>query len=149
MPIESLVRYIHFLGIFAIVGALTVEHLLLKSQMTRAEIRRLSIIDGIYGIGAIVAVAAGLTLWFGGVGKPAEFYSKNFVFHTKVTLVVIMAILSIFPTVYFLKNRKGTSPEELVDIPKRIKMFVRIQLLLLVIVPLLATLMAKGVGYFG
>lgn len=149
MPIESLVRYIHFLGIFAIVGALTVEHLLLKSQMTRAEIRRLSIIDGIYGIGAIVAVAAGLTLWFGGVGKAAEFYSKNFVFHTKVSLVVIMAILSAFPTIFFMKNRKGNSPDELVEIPGRIKMLIRIQLLLLVIVPLLATLMAKGVGYFG
>lgn len=149
MIAESLTRYVHFLGIFAIVGSLTVEHLLLKPQMTRAEIKRLSIIDGIYGVGAIIAVAAGLTLWFGGVGKPAELYTKNFVFHTKVTLVVIMAILSLFPTIYFIKNRKGTSPEELVDIPKRIKMFVRIQLLILFIVPLLATLMARGIGYFG
>lgn len=149
MPIESIVRYIHFLGIFAIVGALTIEHLLLKPQLTRAELRRLSIIDGIYGAGAIVAVAAGLTLWFGGIGKPTEFYSKNFVLHTKVTLVVIMGILSAFPTIFFLKNRKGASPEELVDVPKRIKMLVRIQLVLLLLIPLLATLMAKGVGYFG
>jgi putative membrane protein len=149
MIAESLVRYVHFLGIFAIVGSLTVEHLLLKPQMTRAEIRRLSIIDAIYGIGAVVAVIAGLTLWFGGVGKPVEFYSKNFVFHTKVTLVVIMAVLSSFPTIFFIKNRKGKSPEELVDIPGRIKMLVRIQLVLLILVPLLATLMARGVGYFG
>lgn len=149
MIAESIVRYIHFLGIFAIVGSLTIEHLLLKPQMTRAEIRRMSIIDAIYGIGALVAVGAGLTLWFGGVGKVAEFYSKNFVFHTKVTLVVIMAILSAFPTIFFMKNRKGTSPEELVEIPTRIKMLIRIQLFLLLLIPLLATLMARGVGYFG
>lgn len=149
MIAESLIRYAHFLGIFAIVGALTMEHLLLKPQMTRAEIRRLSIIDAIYGIGALVAIAAGLTLWFGGVGKAAEFYSKNFVFHTKITLVVILAILSIFPTVFFLKNRKGASPEEIVEIPGRIKMFIRIQLFLLLLIPLCATLMARGIGYFG
>lgn len=148
MIAESLVRYAHFLGIFAIVGALTMEHLLVKPQMTRAEIRRLSIIDAIYGIGALIAIVAGLTLWFG-VGKPATFYSKNFVFHTKVTLVVIMAALSVYPTIFFMKNRKGASPEELVDIPGRIKMLLRIQLFILILIPLLATLMARGVGYFG
>lgn len=149
MIAESLVRYAHFIGIFAIVGSLTVEHLLLKPQMTRAEIQRMSIIDAIYGIGALLAIGAGLTLWFGGVGKPAVLYSKNFVFHTKITLVVIMAILSAFPTAFFIKNRKGASPEELVDIPKRIIMLIRIQLFLLLLIPLLATLMARGVGYFG
>ncbi len=148
MIAESLIRYAHFLGIFAIVGALTLEHLLVKPQMTRAEIRRLSIIDAIYGIGALVAIVAGLVLWFG-VGKSAEFYSKNFVFHIKVTLVVLMAALSVYPTVFFLKNRKGAKPEELIDVPGRIKMLLRIQLFLVILIPLLATLMARGVGYFG
>jgi len=148
MLAESLVRYAHFLGIIAIAGSLTVEHLLLKPQMTRAEIQRMSIFDAIYGIGALVAVAAGLTLWFG-VGKAAVFYSKNFIFHTKFTLVIIMAVLSAFPTIFFIKNRKGTSPDELVEIPTRIKMLIRIQLFLLVLIPLLATLMARGIGYFG
>lgn len=149
MIAESLVRYAHFLGIVAIAGSLTVEHLLLKPQMTRAELRRMAIFDAIYGIGALTVVAAGLTLWFGGVGKPAVLYTKNFVFHTKITLVVIMAALSAYPTVFFIKQGRGANVEEVIDIPKQIKMLIRIQLLLLVIIPLLATLMARGVGYFG
>ena len=149
MILESLIRYVHFLGIFAIVGSLTMEHLLLKPQMTRAEIRRLSVIDAIYGLGAIIVVAAGLILWFGGVGKAAMFYSKNFVFHTKITLVFLMGMLSIYPTVFFIRNRKGAAPEELVDIPGRIIMLVRIQLFLLLLIPLCAVLMARGIGYFG
>ncbi len=143
-----LLRYAHFLSIFILVSSIVAEHLLLKPQMSRREIRRLSIIDAVYGISALLVVGIGLTLWFGG-GKPAEFYSKNFLFHTKVGLFVLMAILSIYPTIFFLKNRKGESLEEIVEMPKMIVMLVRLELLLIVVIPLLATLMAQGVGRFG
>lgn len=148
MTLEILIRYLHFISIFAMVSAVVAEHLLLKKQMTRSEILRISIVDAIYGISAILVVAMGLTLWFG-VGKPAEFYTKNWIFHTKITLFIIMALLSIYPTIFFLRNRKGKDMDELVDIPKNIVMLIRLELLLVIIIPLLATLMAKGMGYFG
>lgn len=147
MTAEILVKYLHFLCIFGIVGALVSEHLLLKETMTRAQIKRLARIDGVYGLAALLLLAAGLTLWFG-VGKPAEFYSKNYLFHTKVGLFVLIGLLSIVPTVFFLKNQKGDLTEE-VKIPTHIKMLVRLELLILFIIPLLASLMAKGIGYFG
>ncbi|MBK7871279.1 MAG: DUF2214 family protein [Saprospiraceae bacterium] len=148
MTLEILIRYLHFISIFAVVSSVVAEHLMLKKQMTRSEILRISIVDAIYGISAILVVAMGLTLWFG-VGKPAEFYTKNWIFHTKITLFIIMALLSIYPTIFFLRNRKGKDMDELVDIPKNIIMLIRLELLLVIIIPLLATLMAKGVGYFG
>lgn len=144
---EILIRYLHFISIFALVSSVVAEHLLLKERMTRKEIARLATIDGIYGLSAILAVAAGLTLWFG-VGKPAEFYTQNWIFHTKVGLAVLMGILSIYPTVFFIQNRKGDHSNELIDIPKNIKMVIRLELLLIVIIPLLATMMAKGIGAF-
>ncbi|MCB0642494.1 MAG: DUF2214 family protein, partial [Phaeodactylibacter sp.] len=73
----------------------------------------------------------------------------KWIFHTKVTLVVIVSLLSIVSTLFFLKHRKGEDLEQTIVLPKRIKMIIRLELLLLLIVPLLATLMAKGVGYFG
>lgn len=148
MTLEILIRYFHFITIIGMFSAIVVEHLLLKDTMTVRELKRMATIDGIYGLLAILLVAAGLTLWFG-VGKPAEFYTKNWIFHTKVTVVIIVALLSIIPTVFFLKNRKGEDLEQAVAVPKRIKMIIRLELLLLLIVPLLATLMAKGIGYFG
>lgn len=148
MMAEILVRYAHFISIFAMVSAVVAEHLLLKKQLTRREIKRLSVVDGIYGISAILVVAMGLTLWFG-VGKPAEIYSKNWIFHLKVGLFILMALLSIYPTVFFLKNRKGANPEEVVILPDSIKWMIRLELLLVVIIPLCATLMAKGIGFFG
>ena len=148
MTLEILLRYIHFISIFAIVGSLVSEHLLLKKSMTRAEIGRVSRIDAVYGVAALTLVIAGLTLWLASVGKPSWFYSKNWVFHLKITLVAVVGLLSIYPTVFFLKNRKGDD-SELVVIPASVFMMVRIELLLLLVIPLLAGLMAHGVGYFG
>lgn len=148
MTLEIFLRYLHFISIFAIVGSLVSEHLLLKKSMTRAELARLARIDAIYGIAAVTLLAAGLTLWLGGVGKPTEFYSKNWIFHIKITLFAAIGILSIYPTIFFIKNRKGHH-EDVVSIPGKIFWMLRFELLLLFIIPLLAGLMAKGVGFFG
>jgi putative membrane protein len=148
MTLEITLRYIHFISIFAIVGTLVSEHLMLKKSMTRAEIKRLAHIDSVYGIAALTLVIAGLYLWLGSVGKPSWYYSKNWIFHTKITLFAIIGLLSIYPTVFFLRNRKGVMTET-VEIPALLFFMLRIELLLLFIIPLLAGLMAHGVGYFG
>jgi putative membrane protein len=144
---DIFLRYIHFISIFTIVGALASEHLLLRQEMTRAEIKRLSVIDAVYGLAALTLLIAGLTLWFGGFGKPAEFYTRNWIFHTKVSLFITVGILSIYPTVFFIKNRKG-DPHQTVIIPSSIFWMIRIELMLLFIIPLLAGLMAHGIGFF-
>lgn len=148
MTTELLLRYIHFISIFTIVATLVSEHLLLKRSMTRGEMGKLSRIDAIYGLAALTLLAAGLTLWLGGIGKPANFYTKNWIFHIKLTLFVTIGLLSIYPTVFFLKNRKG-NPQEEVNVPTAIFWMLRLELFLLFIIPLLAGLMARGVGYFG
>lgn len=148
MTLEILVKYVHYLCIFAIVGSLVSEHLLLKDKMSRDELKRIARIDGVYGIAAILLLAAGLTLWFG-VGKPAEIYSKNWIFHFKVTLFVVLGLLSIYPTIFFLKHQKGDDRNTLVEVPSQIKWLLRMELLILFSMPLLATLMARGIGYFG
>jgi putative membrane protein len=144
MNAEIWIRYGHFLGILAIASTLVAEHLLIKPNLTRREISRLAIIDGIYGAGALLALGCGLGMWLGGF-KNADYYTQNPVFHTKLTLFVIMGILSIWPTVFFLKQRKG-NPDDMVAVPKRLVMFLRIELLIVFVMPLLATLVARGVG---
>jgi putative membrane protein len=148
MTLEIFVKYIHFICIFAIVATVSAEHLLLKPQLTRNEIKRLSVLDGIYGISALILLGAGLSLWLW-LGKPAEFYTKNWIFHTKLTMYILMGLLSIYPTIFFLKNRKGANQEDLVAIPPIIKWLIRLELLVIFIMPLLATLMARGIGHIG
>lgn len=148
MTAEIALRYLHFISIFAIVGSLVSEHLLLKKELMRAEISRIARIDAVYGIAALTLLAAGLTLWFGGVGKPSVFYSKNWIFHLKITCYALIGLLSIYPTMFFIRNRKGNQTD-VVAIPKAVFWMLRFELTLLVIIPLLAGLMARGVGYFG
>lgn len=143
MTTDLFVRYFHFLGIFAMFALLTVQHMLLKGQVAAGGMKKIAGIDAAYGASALVVLLCGLGLWLW-VGKPAGFYSHNWVFHTKVTLFVLVGALSIIPTLFILKNRKKTTA---VDVPKYIVMLIRVELLLLCIIPLLAVLMANGVGY--
>ncbi|WP_235298898.1 DUF2214 family protein [Portibacter marinus] len=145
MTLELLIRYLHFISIITVAGALVSEHMLLAKELPRRVIKKLSILDAIYGVAAILIVITGLTMWFG-VGKGAEFYTTNPVMHTKFTLFIVLGILSIFPTIFFIKNRKG-DPDEIVVVPKRIFMYLRIEILLLFIIPFLAVLMARGISF--
>lgn len=148
MTIEILLRYLHFISIFTIVATLAVEAVLIKKQMTRSEIARLAKIDGVYGIAALTLLGAGLTLWFGGFAKPSIYYSNNWIFLTKIGLFLCVGILSIKPTMFFLKQRKGRQ-DEMVPIPTSIFLMLRTELILLAIIPLLAGLMSHGMGYLG
>lgn len=148
MTLEILLRYVHFISIFTIVSTLVAEHLMLKREMTRTEIAKLARIDAVYGFAALTLLCAGLTLWLGGIGKPAVYYSKNWIFHTKITLFVIVGLLSIYPTVFFTKQRRG-DPSEVITVPGKVFWMLRFELLLLFVIPLLAGLMARGVGFFG
>lgn len=145
MTTELFIRYIHFISIITVSGALVSQHMLLAKELPRKVIKKLSIIDAIYGVAAILIVVTGLTMWFA-VGKGADFYNTNPVMHLKFTLFVVLGILSIFPTIFFIKNRKGDQ-EEIVAVPKRIFMYLRIEILLLFVIPLLAVLMARGISF--
>jgi putative membrane protein len=147
MITEIFVRYLHFISIFTLFAALVAEHLLLSKSMTRSQLQRVATLDAVYGVAALLALVTGLMLWFV-VGKPAEFYTQNAVFHTKVLLFVIAALISIYPTIFYVRNRKG-NPDDTVVIPKPLIMMVRMELLIFTIMPLLGTLVSRSVGYFG
>jgi putative membrane protein len=139
-----LVKYLHIVSILVMVSLLVVELTLLRTELTRAELKRISRIDGLYGLAAIAVVAAGLTMWFR-VGKGENFYA-NPILYTKVALAIIVGLISIVPTVYYLRQAKG-GPSETVHVPARIRQLVVLQLILLSFIPLLAVIMAQGISF--
>ena len=144
MILESLVRYIHFVSLFLLATSILGECWLIRPQHSRKEIQQLSKLDALYGISAITAIAAGFTLWFA-VGKAADYYSNNWIFLLKVGLAILLGILSAYPTIHFAKNKKGNE-EDIIPTPKLAIYMIYAETALLFIIPLLATLMARGFG---
>jgi putative membrane protein len=148
MTLEIFLRYLHFVSIFMIVGSLTTEFFLIRKEMLRADISRLARVDALYGMAALLLIGAGLTLWLSGAGKPSEYYTKNWIFHLKLTCFALVGVFSIYPTIFFIRQRRGNQ-SDVVAIPALVITFIRLELLLLAVIPLLAGLMARGNGFFG
>lgn len=143
MTSELLIRALHFLGMFLFASMLLSEAILIKPKLSLDEVKRLSIIDLFYGLGAAITLICGILLWLS-VGKPAIFYTKNFIFHIKMTLFVLIGFFSIFPTIFFLKQRKSEESE--ITVPSYIKTLIYVEIAFLCTMPFLAVLIARGVG---
>jgi len=131
----------------ALMGSLISEHLILKPSIKKDQIKSLATIDLIYGLSAILVLTTGLLRWFV-YGKGYDFYMSSPLFHIKLTLFIIIGILSIFPTIKFLKWRKqikrGDEPVITEKGVKNLLMFIRIELLIITVIPLIAVLIARG-----
>ena len=146
--LEIIVRYLHFIAVFVIVATVSAEYILLKDKLERSEIRRILKLDRLYGIAAIVLLGAGFSLWFV-LGKPATFYTYNVFFWIKLSLFTVVGILSIYPTMFFIREGKKSLPNTEIHLPKYIKRVVLWEMILLALIPFCAGLMAKGISYFG
>ena len=139
-----LVKYVHFIGIMCVMASLVAEHLLVTRENTPARLQRLFVINVIYVASLGLVLLSGLLMWFQVGPKPVEYYSSNWLFHLKLTCFVLIALLGIHPTIFFSKNRR--SDEDAITMPKSVIMVIRMELLLLLILPLLAVLMTRGYG---
>lgn len=144
MVIDLLIRYLHFVSLILLLAAVLGQHLLLRKTVSRGQIAKAQRLDIVYAIMVVIVLATGFAQWFW-VGKPAEFYSTNPVMHTKVTLFLLVGIISIYPSVFLGKNRKGDLGD-MVTVPSGVIWSIRVELLLLFLMPLLASMMARGIG---
>lgn len=144
MSLFTFVRYLHFLGIMLFISALFAEALLLRPLMRRKEIAFLAKVDGLYGFSTILLLGAGLMMWFA-VGKPEAFYTENPTFILKLVLFGIIGALSAWPTVLFIKHRKG-NPEEELNLPSILKWLIWMEIVIAMLIPLLAVFMAQGIS---
>lgn len=142
--IDLLVRYLHFVSLILLMAAVLGQHLMLRPIVSRKVIARAQKLDLVYAIAVVVVLATGFAQWLW-VGKPAGYYSPNPIFHTKITLFLLVGIISVYPSVFLGKQRKG-DPDEMVKVPKGLVWSVRVELLLLFAMPLLASMIARGIG---
>ena len=138
---EIFFRYLHFIGIMSLAATLVAQHLIISSEMTKQQLKKVAFLDLIYIISAVLTLIGGLALWLW-VGKDASFYSTNWVFHLKLSIFVLIVLLAIYPTMFFRKSKNSTA--EIIKLPKVIIMLIRMQLALIFIMPFIGALIAKG-----
>lgn len=149
---DAIAASLHYLSIFVLFALLTSEHILFRADLDNTTARRLLRIDIAYGItaGLVLTTGAVRVIWY---GKGLDYYLHNGLFHAKVGLFLLIGLLSILPTLTFFNWRNdllaGKAPSISLAAARRTIWVIRVELLLLVCLPFLASLMARGAGYFG
>ena len=141
--------YLHFASILALGGILMAEWVLYRQDMTLGQARLLQRLDLHYLFAAMVALGSGLArvVWY---GKGTSYYLDNTVFWVKMGLFVAIALLSVAPTIHYLRwtpRLKQGHPPEISDRQFRTyRRYLVAEAVLLILMPLAAVLMARGIG---
>jgi len=141
----ALFRVIHLVGLLVMATSLIVSNVGFSRTLSREDVTNLIRVDRMAHVALTVLLLAGLALWLW-IGRPAAFYNGNPLFHLKLGLFAAYVLL-IFPTTRFLMRNRQLDESATLEVPLHIRIALRTQLALLLIVPVLAYLMARGVGY--
>lgn len=147
MTLEAVLANLHLVAILTLVVFLSSQAALCRTEwLNAAVVERLARLDVIYGVTALVLLLTGLARVVWGI-KGMSWYVSQPLFHVKVTLFVVMALLSIWPTLSFRRWRRnlratGVLPEAR-DVG-RVRRLVMVQSHVLPLVAVIAVFWARG-----
>lgn len=145
MWLYSIVAYFHIAAIFVLFSSLIVELTFLKKEMDKDDLKKITKADLFFGIFAGLTVVLGLLRMFY-FGKGVDYYLMNSLFTIKLSAFLIVGLLSIYPTVTFIKTRKVKSNVIHLQQYATIKRILMTELAILLFIPFLAVLVANGFG---
>lgn len=149
MMTDALLSYVHFSAIFILFAFLTVEAMVLRNPLDASVIALITRIDIWYvGAGILSLVSGSLRLIWG--AKGAAFYAANPLFYVKLGVFVVLGILSIRPTLQFMRWSKSIKADATFKPPDaeraRARWLVMFELHIAALLPLFAVLMARGIS---
>lgn len=148
----ALFAFLHHLAVFTLAAAVAIQFVLIRSGLDAANARRLSAADAVLGLSALAVLVVGLLRVFY-FEKGATYYFQSVPFIVKLSVFVIVALASIYPTVQFASWRKalkrGPMPAVAPGKLRAIRKVIHWELAGIVVILLCAALMARGVGYLG
>jgi len=147
--VNSLMATLHHLAAFTVTACLVYEFVSFQKSLTIADARRLQRVDVWYGISAGVVLVAGLLRVFF-FEKGSNYYFHNYVFWIKMGLFLAVGLLSIYPTMRYIKWNSVLNegvPPVILDIEyKRIRFLLILELVCIVLILFAAPAMARGIG---
>jgi putative membrane protein len=146
MLADFLLAYSHFILVFVLLGCLVAEIVLVRPGMDSAVLTRVGRIDLVYGIVAGLLLVVGFLRVYFGLKSP-EFYWSSGAFHAKLALYILIGLASLPPTFRYIRWRReftaGTRQVISADDVAPIRKWLHIEALLMLLVPLFASLLAR------
>jgi putative membrane protein len=146
---DAWLAYFHFLALIGTVSLLVTQAVVCRPGIGGEALLRLQRVDMAYAMFAGLALASGVLRLLWG-SKGSSFYLSNPVFHAKLGLFVLVGLLSIAPTVKFIAWSKAAR-QDAGHVPpaaavRSVRRFMLAELAAVAAIPLMATLMARGIG---
>jgi putative membrane protein len=146
---SALFSFLHFIAVFGIVATLAIEWATLTPAPTAREARRMQVCDRWYGLFAVMVLVVGfMRVYY--FEKGSAYYYANAFFHAKLGLFIVIGLLSIYPTVRFIRWRRqtpaGQGPAVTAGEYRTLRALLGLELVLVVGMVLCAALMARGFG---
>ena len=149
MLTDVLLAIAHHILIFAVLAVLVMELMLVRSDLTTAQLMRLGRLDAAYGAIVTLILIVGFGRVFFGA-KPWDFYIYNWVFWAKIAAFVAVGVLSISPTLRIARWRNAAVRDPAYRPPAdeiaTVRRFMHYEAIVFLLIPIFAALMARGYG---
>jgi putative membrane protein len=111
VTLDLVLAICHHLLIFGVFGIVCAELITVRPGMTTADVARMAALDIWYGVVASLIVIVGFSRAIF-AAKGWDFYSHNLAFWAKIATFIVIGLLSIAPTLAFLRWKKaGVAPD--------------------------------------
>jgi len=147
--LTAVMAFLHHLFAFTMTACLVYEFIAYRKGMTIEEARRIQRVDLIYGISAGLLLMVGLLrVYF--LEKGPSFYAHSPFFWVKMVTFAIVGLLSIDPTIRYLRWSKTLKQNSLPEISdkefNRTRLLLGLELAGIAVILFSAAAMARGVG---
>lgn len=144
-----MLAYLHFSAIFVLFGFLVAEIVVFRGPLDPWVVRLLGRLDLWYFGSALAVLATGLArLVFGAKGP--EFYLTGWAIYVKLLLFIVVALVSVFPTLRFIDWRRNLDHDSDWRVPDqeraKVRRLLMIEVHIAALIPLAAVIMARGLG---
>jgi putative membrane protein len=146
MQTDALLAIAHHLLVFGLAMVLAREAILVRRQISAADAVKVARIDTTFGILAGLILVVGFGRVYFGIKGP-DYYWHNPFFHGKLGAFLLVGLLSIWPTVRFIRWRAAINRDPAFVPPtsevEKIRRFIHLELAVFFLIPVFAALMAR------
>ena len=146
LDLDLILAILHHFFVFALFGVLFSEFVVVRRGMDAAAAARVVRIDAWYGVLAVLILIVGFSRAIF-AAKGWAYYAHNAFFCAKIGTFIAIGLLSVPPTLAFLKwRRAGASPTD--EAVAKARRYLWMEVALFPLLPTFAAAMARGYGVF-